>query len=82
MLALGFFKKIRVFRKSQFLISDMHVQNKKYGNFVSISHLTGKCAAQKLKNFCSSSLWTCLPGLHHMVCYSQNKISDFLMVLP
>ena len=23
----------------------------------------GKCAAQKVKNFCSSSLWTCL---HHM----------------
>ena len=32
------------------------------GNFVSISSLTAKCAAQKLKNFCSSSLWTCL---HH-----------------
>ena len=31
------------------IISDMHVQNKKYGNFVSISSLTGKCAAQKLK---------------------------------
>ena len=26
----------------------------------SISHLTGECAAQKLKNICSSSLWTCL----------------------
>ena len=43
---------------------DNNVKNKKYGNFVSISSLTGKCAAQKLKNFCSSSLWTCL---HHMV---------------
>ena len=28
---------------------DMHVENKKYGNFVSISRLTGKCAAQKFK---------------------------------
>ena len=36
-------------RNSRFLISDMHVQNKKYGNFVSISRLTGKCAAQKIK---------------------------------
>ena len=26
-----------------------HVKNKKYGNFVSISSLTGKCTAQKLK---------------------------------
>ena len=26
-----------------------HVKNKKYGNFVSISSLTGKCIAQKLK---------------------------------
>ena len=32
----------------------MHVQNKKYDNFVLfISRLTIKCAAQKLKNFCS-----------------------------
>ena len=31
------------------------------------------------KNFCSSSLWTCL---HHMVILiSQNKITDFLMIL-
>ena len=64
---------------SWFLIVDNHVKNKKYGNFVSISSLTGKCAAQKLKNFCSSSLWTCL---HHMVILrSQNKITDFLMIL-
>ena len=27
----------------------MVVQNKKYGNFVSMSSLTGKCTAQKLK---------------------------------
>ena len=48
-------------------------------NFVSISRLAGKCAAQKFKNFCSSSLWTCL---HHMVIIrSQNKIIDFLMIL-
>ena len=55
-----------------------NVQNKKYGNVVSISRLTGKCAAQKIKNFCSSSLWTCL---HHMVILrSQNKIIDFLII--
>ena len=41
---LGF---IRDARNSRFLISDMHVQNKKYGNFVFISRLTGKCATQK-----------------------------------
>ena len=36
---------------------------------------------QKLKNFCSSSrpIWPCL---HHMVILgSQNKITDFLMIL-
>ena len=27
----------------------MHVRKKKYENFVSISRLTGECAAQKLK---------------------------------
>ena len=44
-----------------------------------LSSLTGECAAHKLKNFCSSSLWTCL---HHMVILSsQNKITDFLMIL-
>ena len=49
------------------------------GNFVSISRLTGKCATQKLKNFCSSSLRTCL---HHMVILkTQNKMTDFLMIL-
>ena len=36
-------------QNSRFLISDMHVQNKKYRNLFSISRLTGKCAAQKLK---------------------------------
>ena len=56
----------------------MHVQNKKYRNFVSISRLTGKYAAQKLKSFCSSCLRTCL---HHMVILeNQNKITDFLMI--
>ena len=35
--------------------------------------------AQKLKYDCSSSLWTCL---HHMVMVkSQNKITDFFMIL-
>ena len=58
---------------------DNHVKNKKYGNFLSISSLTGECAAEKFKNFCSYSLWTCL---HHMVIFrSQNKITDFLMIL-
>ena len=38
------------FRNSRFLISDMHVQNNKYENFVSVSSLIGECAAQKLKN--------------------------------
>ena len=36
---------------SRFLISDMHVQNKKYANFVSVSSLTGECATKKLKFF-------------------------------
>ena len=63
----------------RFLIIDNHVKNKKYVNFVSISSLTGECVAQKLKNFCSSSLWTCL---HYMVILkSQNKITDFFMIL-
>ena len=58
---------------------DNHVKNRKYGNFVSISSLTGEYAAEKLKNFCSSSLWTCL---HHMfILKSKNKITDFLMIL-
>ena len=40
-----------------------------------ISSLTG----EQLKNFCSSSLWTCL---HHMVILrSQNEITNFLMIL-
>ena len=33
----------------RFLISDMHVQNKKYENLIFISRLTGKYATQKLK---------------------------------
>ena len=58
---------------------DNHVKNKKYGNFVSISSLTGEYAAEIFLNFCSSSLWT---SLHHMVILkSQNKITDFLMIL-
>ena len=43
-----------------------------------ISRLTGKCAAQKIENVCSSSLWTC--SLHMVVLKSQNKITDFLMI--
>ena len=70
---------VRLHIETKFLIFiiDNHVKNKKYGNFVSISSLTGKCAAQKLKKLCSSSLWT---YLHHMVILrSQNKITDFFM---
>ena len=48
---------------------------KEIGNFVSTSPLTGKRATQKIKNVCSSSLWTCL---HHMVILRiKNKITDF-----
>ena len=59
----------------------MHVQNKKYGNFVSISRLAGKCATQTIKkNLRNSSPWTCL---HHITVNlrSQNKYTDFLMIL-
>ena len=53
----------------------MVVQNKKSGILSLISSLADKCAAKKLKNFCSSSLWTCS---HYMVILrSQNKITDF-----
>ena len=34
-----------------YILLYMHVQNKKYANFVSVSSLTGECAAQKLKTF-------------------------------
>ena len=47
--------------------------------YVYSGSLTGKCAKQKFKNFCSSSLWTCL---HNMVILrSLNKIIDFFMIL-
>ena len=53
--------------------------SKKYGSFVSTSSLTGEYAAEKLKKNCTSSLWTCL---HHMIILrSQNKITDFFMIL-
>ena len=53
--------------------------SKNINHFVSISSLTDKCAAQKINNFCSCSLWTCL---HHMVILkSQNKLTDFFMIL-
>ena len=49
----------------------MHVQNKKYVNFVFISRLAGKYATQKLKKIRKASLWT---FLHHMViCRRQDK---------
>ena len=59
-----------------FLIIDMVDQNKK--SEISSLYLA-ECAAQKLNNFCSSSLWTCL---HHMVILKgQNKITDLFMIL-
>ena len=43
------------------------------------TRLTGKCATQKLKNLSTSKQWTCL---HHMVILrSQNKNTDFVMIL-
>ena len=39
------------FSTQSFFLSN-HVKNKKYRNFISISSLTGKCAAQKNKNKC------------------------------
>ena len=67
-------------RKSIILVDEFNVNlTIVIRNFVSISSLTDKCAAQKFKNFYSSSLLTCL---HHMVILrSQNKITDFLMIL-
>ena len=57
----------------------MHVQNKKYGNFVFTSRFIGKCATNFFKNLRSSSLWECL---HHMVIWrSQNGNTDFFMIL-
>ena len=69
--------RLDILTKFLILIIDNHVKNKKYGNFVSISSLKSKCAAQKFqKNFCSSSLWTFL--YHMVILRSQNKITDFL----
>ena len=48
---------------------------KEIGNIVIISRLIGKCAAQKFKNVCSSSLWT---SYGHIM--KQNKNSDFFMI--
>ena len=62
------------FKNSRFLILDMHVKNNKYGNFVSISRSTGKCEARKLKTFA-------VPVYGHGLRSSQNKITDFLMIL-
>ena len=61
-------------RREKFVKPKMHVQNKKYENFVSIFSQTGKCVARKFKNFSSSSLWTCL---HHMVILRSQKITFF-----
>ena len=54
----------------------------KIGYVVFISSLTGKCAKQKFKNFCSF-LWSCLHRSLCMSCMlrSKNKITDILMTL-
>ena len=72
---------VRLDIETKFLISNywQPCQKKKYGNFVFIISLNAKCATQKIKSFCSSILWTCL---HHIVILrSQNKITDFVMIL-
>ena len=56
---------------SRFLISDIHVQNKKYGSFVFISRIAGECAKQK------NSLWTCL---HGHIKKPKYKNTDFFMI--
>ena len=56
----------------------MHVQNKKYGNLVSIASLTGKCPARKCKHF------AVLVKGHVYIIWtlrSQNKITEFFMIL-
>ena len=65
-LKLAWPRYVRICRQylSNNNLSDNHVKNNKYGCLVSISILTGECAAEKLKNVCSSSLWT---SLHQMV---------------
>ena len=53
----------------------MHVQNKKYGNFVSISRLTGKYAAQDLKKTFAALVYG---QVYIMVVLRRKKITDFL----
>ena len=64
---------------SQFLIIDNHVKNRKCGNFVSISSLTGECAAQKFKKI------AVLVYVHvyiiMVILRTRNKITDFFMIL-
>ena len=58
-----------------------HVKNKKYGNFVSISSLTGKCTAQKFKKnlqFYSLDMFTLYGHINRLI--SQNRITDFFMI--
>ena len=56
--------------------AQIYIESLYLAYIVTISSLTGECAAPKLKKKCSSSLWTCL---HHMVILrTQNKITDFL----
>ena len=52
---------------------DNHVKNKKYGNFVSISSLTGEYAAKTIKKTFAVLVYG------HV--YIINKITDFFMIL-
>ena len=53
------------------LLAALPCQNKKYGNFVSISSLAGKCTAHKLKK--TFTLYS-----YMVILLSQNRITDFL----
>ena len=61
------------------LIIDNHVKNQKYRNFVSISSLTGEYAAEKLKKLLQFQSMDMFTSYGHIK--SQNKITDFFMIL-
>ena len=60
---------------------DNHVKNKKYGNFVSISSLTGECAVEKFKNFCSSRVTCDLSAILNFIekMTKKNNFLDFFL---
>ena len=60
-------------RNYRFLISDMHGQNKKYGNFVFNSRLNGKCQHKNVKAYA-----ILVYGHGHIG--TQNRDTDFLMI--